>query len=56
MHIKIYHLYIKNRGIIKFNFTAMELMKVGICTGTIKLGMCAGAGVCVCEYKRDGTR
>lgn len=26
----------------------MELMKVGICTGTIKLGMCAGAGVCVC--------
>lgn len=36
----------KNRGIVKFNFTAVELMKVGICTGAIKLGM--HAGVCVC--------
>lgn len=30
----------KNRGIIKFNFTAVWLMKVGICTGAIKLGLC----------------
>lgn len=46
----------KNRGIIKFNFTAVELMKVGICTVAIKLGVCAGVCVCECVCKGDRTR